>query len=64
MSATEFKIAISDAAIKELQEKLKHCRLHEPLEGVGWEYGMHSDVMRHFVDYWANSFDWKKQAIR
>ena len=63
MSATPFQIAVPDADIKELQEKLRHCRLQEPLEGVGWEYGMHSEVMKDFVDYWATKFDWRKQVI-
>lgn len=62
MSAVPFKIAIPDADIKELQAKLRHSRLHEPLEGVGWEYGMHHDIMKEFVDYWANTFDWRKQV--
>ena len=62
-SARDFKIAVSDADIKGLQAKLKNARLHEPLEGVGWEYGMHSQVMKDFVEYWANDFDWRKQVI-
>ena len=61
-SAREFKIAVSDADIKGLQAKLRNARLHEPLEGVGWEYGMHSQVMKEFVEYWANDFDWRKQV--
>ena len=64
MAATNFEIAIPDADIKELREKLRHSRLHAPLEGVGWEYGMHSEVMKDFVDYWANNFDWRKQVSR
>lgn len=63
MSATAFEIAIPDADITELQEKLRHSRLQRPLEGVGWEYGMQSEVMKDFVDYWANKFDWRKQVI-
>lgn len=61
-SARDFRIAISDADIKGLQAKLRNARLHEPLEGVGWEYGMHSQVMKDFVEYWANDFDWGKQV--
>ena len=61
-SAKVFKIDVSDADIKGLQAKLRNARLHEPLEGVGWEYGMHSQIMKDFVQYWANDFDWKKQV--
>lgn len=64
MSAAKFEISVPDAAIEELQEKLKNCRLHKPLEGVGWDYGMNSEIMRDLVDYWANAFDWRKQASR
>ena len=60
--AKDFKIAVSDADIKGLQAKLRNARLHEPLEGVGWEYGMHSQVMKDFVEYWMNDFDWRKQV--
>ena len=61
-SAADFRIAVSDADIKGLQAKLRTARLHEPLKGVGWEYGMHSQVMKDFVEYWANEFDWRKQV--
>ena len=64
MSAATFEIAIPDADIKELQEKLRHSRLHKPLDDAGWEYGMHSKVMKDFVDYWANTYDWRKQVSR
>ena len=61
-SATAFSIRVSDADIKDLQARLRNTRLHEPLEGVGWEYGMQSQAMKDFAEYWANDFDWKKQV--
>ncbi len=64
MSASKFEISVPDAAIEELQGKLRQCRLHKPLEGAGWDYGMDSKVMRNLVDYWANEFDWRKQVSR
>lgn len=28
----------------------------QPLDGIGFEYGVNSDGFKHFLDYWANNY--------
>ena len=60
------------------QDRHPRCRHHgapgkaetladfkKPLEGVGWEYGMHSGVMKDFRRLLDNiQYDWRKQVSR
>ncbi len=35
-------------------------RMVPALEGVGFQYGFHSDYLKKVRDYWMKSYDWKK----
>jgi pimeloyl-ACP methyl ester carboxylesterase len=61
---TPFTIAIADAELADLKSRLAATRFPATLEGVGWDYGMEYGFLRHFVDYWANQFDWRAAEAR
>ena len=56
-----FKINVDKSVLDDLIMRLKGVRLQDSFEGTNFEYGMRSDVLKEFIDYWVNSYDWKKQ---
>lgn len=61
---TPFSISVSDADLADLRSRLAATRFPAALEGVGWSYGTDSDVLRRFVDFWANQYDWRAAEAR
>jgi microsomal epoxide hydrolase len=59
-----FRIAIDDAAIDDLQQRLARSRLPDQLDGISWEYGTDLDYLRELLDYWQQDFDWRQQEAR
>jgi pimeloyl-ACP methyl ester carboxylesterase len=60
MSIQSFKIAIPQATLDDLRERLAHTRWPDEVEGAGWEYGMNLGYLKELVDYWQHEFDWRK----
>ncbi len=56
-----FEIAISDEALDDLRQRLRHTRWPDEMPGTGWEYGSNLDYIKELVAYWANDFDWREQ---
>lgn len=61
---TPFTIAIDDAAITDLQQRLANTRWPDQLDGISWEYGTDIDYLRELVNYWQNNYDWRAQEAR
>jgi pimeloyl-ACP methyl ester carboxylesterase len=61
---TPFQIAISDADIADLKDRLGKTRFPRTLEGVGWDYGTDENFLRKFVAYWGEKFDWRAAEAR
>ncbi len=57
---TPFRIDIPQADLDDLDLRLRRTRLPDQVEGSGWSYGTDLDFLRHFVDYWADGFDWRR----
>jgi epoxide hydrolase len=56
-----FEIAIPEAELQELRERLERWRAPHALPGVGWERGVPQDYLAQLVDYWRYEFDWRAQ---
>jgi len=56
-----FTIAISDADLRDLRERLERTRWPHALAGTGWERGVPVDYLRQLATYWREGFDWRKQ---
>ncbi|XP_055339482.1 epoxide hydrolase 1-like [Paramacrobiotus metropolitanus] len=56
-----FVVQASDEVLADLRYRLQHTRFGPPLSGVNFQYGFPSTYLREVVDYWLNSYDWKKQ---
>ncbi|MEX0619679.1 MAG: epoxide hydrolase family protein [Pseudohongiellaceae bacterium] len=56
-----FRVAVSDAAIADLHERLDRTRYPDQITGTSWEYGTDTDYLRELVEYWRHEFDWRRQ---
>jgi len=58
-TAERFEIAIPDAVLEDLAERLARTRFPEQVEGAGWDYGTELSYLRELVEYWKDEFDWR-----
>jgi microsomal epoxide hydrolase len=59
-----FTIAVPDAVLADLHDRLARTRFPDEIEGSGWEYGTNLSYMRELVTYWRTRFDWRAQERR
>jgi pimeloyl-ACP methyl ester carboxylesterase len=55
-----FRIEVSDAVLKDLQDRLARTRLPDEVPDTAWEYGTNLAYMRDLLDYWRTKYDWRK----
>ena len=60
MSIQPFKIAIPQATLDDLRERLFRTRWPDEVEGAGWDYGTNLEYMKDLADYWQHEYDWRK----
>jgi epoxide hydrolase len=63
-SIAPFKIAVPDAVLTDLKERLARTRFPSEIEGSGWDYGTNLAYLRELVTYWRTTFDWRVQERR
>ncbi|XP_077994750.1 epoxide hydrolase 1-like [Glandiceps talaboti] len=63
-SIRQVNINVPDTVINDLKLRLGRSRRFEPLEDVKSHYGFNANYMQKVVDYWMNSYDWKKQQAK
>jgi pimeloyl-ACP methyl ester carboxylesterase len=56
---TPFKIAVDDAVLRDLQDRLARTRFPHPIDKSGWEYGVDVAYMKDLVTYWREKYDWR-----
>lgn len=56
-----FKIAVEDAVLADLRERLNRTRWPDQIDGTGWEYGVPRAYMKELVDYWRTTYRWREQ---
>jgi pimeloyl-ACP methyl ester carboxylesterase len=54
-----FQVAIPDADLADLRERLARTRWPQPLPGTGWERGVPAGYLRQLAGYWQRGFDWR-----
>lgn len=55
-----FTISVSDEAIQDLKTRLSLAKFPaDDLDGAGWDYGTPLPVVKRFVDYWRDTYDWR-----
>ena len=56
-----FRVAVSEASLVDLKERLARTRWPDEVSGAGWDYGANLAYMRELVAYWREGFDWRAQ---
>src|SRR5262245_24041087 len=56
-----FKIAVGDAVLRDLKDRLARTRWPDQIDDTGWEYGVPVAYMKDLVEYWKTRYDWREQ---
>src|SRR5688500_16868686 len=59
MTIQPFTIAIPQADLDDLRERLARIHWPDELPGVGWDYGMPLGYVRELAAYWRDFYDWR-----
>ena len=59
-----FRVAVPDAVLDDLRERLARTRWPDQIPGSGWDYGTNLDYLRDLCDHWQTKFDWRAQEDR
>lgn len=60
-SIESFSIAVPEAVLDDLRERLARTRFPDQLEDVGWSYGTDLSYLKELCAYWRTDFDWRAQ---
>jgi pimeloyl-ACP methyl ester carboxylesterase len=55
-----FRIAIPQADLDELRDRLARTRWPRELPGVGWSRGVPVTYLKRIAEYWQNGYDWRR----
>jgi microsomal epoxide hydrolase len=55
-----FRIDVTTEVLSDLRQRLKNTRWSYQLEGTNWNAGTDLNYLRELVDYWQNTYDWRK----
>jgi epoxide hydrolase len=56
-----YRIAVPQADIDDLRDRLARTRWARDLPGAGWERGVPTEYLRDLATYWASEYDWRAQ---
>ena len=56
-----FRIAVADAVLQDVKDRLTRTRWPDQLDGAGWDYGIPVAYMKELVAYWQTKYDWREQ---
>jgi epoxide hydrolase len=56
-----FRIAIPQADLDDLDDRLARTRWPDELPGVGWSRGVPLTYLKRLTEYWHSTYDWRAQ---
>jgi pimeloyl-ACP methyl ester carboxylesterase len=59
MQVEPFRIAVSDAVLTDLRERLARTRFPDEIDDSGWTYGTPLAYAKEIVAYWRDRYDWR-----
>ncbi len=59
-----FTVAVPDAVLEDLRERLSRSRLPNQITGIGWEQGTERDFLVQLLDFWRTGYDWRATEAR
>jgi epoxide hydrolase len=63
-SIRPFRVAIPQADLEDLQDRLARTRWPDELGGIGWSRGVPLGYLKELAAYWADGYDWRAQEAR
>ncbi|MBM3693154.1 MAG: epoxide hydrolase 1, partial [Actinobacteria bacterium] len=64
LEVTPFTVAVPEATLADLHERLARTRFPEQIPGAGWDYGSELEYVRDLVAYWRDAYDWRAEEAR
>src|SRR5204863_1677878 len=64
MQIEPFRVAVPDAVLVDLRERLARTRFPDEIPDSGWTYGTSLAYLRELVAYWRERFDWRAAEAR
>lgn len=58
------RIAIPEADLTDLRERIARTRWPDELPGCGWDYGANLAYVRELAHYWRTRFNWRAQEAK
>ena len=55
-----FTIAVPDATLEDLRDRLARTRFPQDFGNSKWEYGTNTAYLKELVEYWRTKYDWRK----
>jgi pimeloyl-ACP methyl ester carboxylesterase len=59
MTIEPFTIAVPQADLDDLRERITRTRWINPQAGAGWTYGIDQEYLKELVDHWQHRYDWR-----
>jgi epoxide hydrolase len=59
-----FRIAVPQADLDDLRDRLARTRWPDELPEVGWSRGVPLDYLKELADHWRDGYDWRQQEAR
>ncbi len=60
-SPEPFVMAVPEALLTDLQQRLALTRWPDEIPGAGWRYGANLAYVKELVHYWQHQYDWRAQ---
>jgi microsomal epoxide hydrolase len=59
-----FRVAVPEAVLDDLRDRLSRTRWPDQIPGSGWGYGTDLPYLQSVCDDWQNKYDWRAQEDR
>ena len=63
MHVEPFRIAVSDAVLHDLRERLARTRFPDQIRDAGWTYGTDLAYLKALVAYWRDRYEWRAAEV-
>jgi pimeloyl-ACP methyl ester carboxylesterase len=63
-SIEPFRIAVPQADVEDLRDRLARTRWPRELPGIGWNRGVPGDYLTTLAKYWRTGYDWRAHEAR
>jgi len=64
MEITPFRVAVPDAVLDDLRERLARTRLPNQVDDAGWDQGTELGFLADLITDWRDGFDWRAAEAR